>query len=37
MILSKEQYRNLPKEYKKYFKIGGDAKSGEIHKNVHPT
>lgn len=35
--ISKEQYNKLPKELQTYFEIGGDAGSGEIRKNIHPT
>lgn len=36
MVISKNQYDNLPNEYKQYFerKAGG---MGEQKKNVHPT
>ena len=35
MILSKQQYNQLPSEYKKYFTIKGGDK-GEHVRNVHP-
>lgn len=37
MIISKEQYKILPDEYKKYFNLGGGCVSGDVHKNIHPT
>lgn len=37
MKISKEQYKKLPDELKKYFVLGGDASSDGLKKNIHPT
>lgn len=38
MIISKEQYEKLPKEYQDYFERKvGDASSDGYIKNIHPT